>query len=345
MKQINFFFNHNPEIKWNPFTVLNGGLGGNYVAIMNVMKTMAKNGYKVRFFGFVNKEDIYDGVEYRDISTLQKSPDLGECDIFISCESGYPFNYIKANKAYNWIHRNIGTSISMSDKFDGHIVASQFHKDYLENHLKGRKTFIIPNGVDIELFNSDILRKRGLNSLVYVGHPMKGMKYLIDFKQRFQDLIPKGFEYSVHTYGNAELWGWDQDQFTKLQGELIKSRIQYHGRRGHKELSRFLKNHQIFLYTTVFYEPFGMAVLEGMACGLIPIVPNIGNLPEIVGNAGYVIDGNPKEFGWMTNASEKVLDLMKNPDKMSDMSILARRTAEKYTWEKAFEIWDREILT
>ena len=51
-----------------------------------------------------------------------------------------------------------------------------------------------------------------------------------------------------------------------------------------------LNKHRYLLVPSVWEEPFGVVVLEGMACGCIPIVSNSGGLPEAVGDAGLTFE-------------------------------------------------------
>ena len=51
-----------------------------------------------------------------------------------------------------------------------------------------------------------------------------------------------------------------------------------------------LNKHNFLLVPSVWEEPFGLVVLEAMACGCIPIVSNSGGLPEALGNAGLLFD-------------------------------------------------------
>jgi glycosyltransferase involved in cell wall biosynthesis len=55
-----------------------------------------------------------------------------------------------------------------------------------------------------------------------------------------------------------------------------------------KELVECLNEHTFILVPSIWEEPYGNVVLEGMACGCIPIASNGGGMPEAVGKAGFV---------------------------------------------------------
>jgi glycosyltransferase involved in cell wall biosynthesis len=45
------------------------------------------------------------------------------------------------------------------------------------------------------------------------------------------------------------------------------------------------------------YEGFGLPPLEAMACGTPTVVSNVSSLPEVVGDAGLLVDPrNPEEM-------------------------------------------------
>lgn len=57
-------------------------------------------------------------------------------------------------------------------------------------------------------------------------------------------------------------------------------------------LVEMLNRHRFILVPSRWEEPYGNVVLEGMACGCIPIASNGGGLPEAVGAAGILFERN-----------------------------------------------------
>ncbi|RZK60938.1 MAG: glycosyltransferase family 1 protein, partial [Pedobacter sp.] len=53
-------------------------------------------------------------------------------------------------------------------------------------------------------------------------------------------------------------------------------------------LIKTLNEHQVMLVPSRWQEPFGVVVLEGMACGCIPVVSDSGGLRDAVGDAGLI---------------------------------------------------------
>lgn len=73
-------------------------------------------------------------------------------------------------------------------------------------------------------------------------------------------------------------------------------------------LVNLLNQHRFLLVPSVWEEPFGIVVLEGMACGCVPIVSDGGGLPEAAGPAGIAFERNnlcdlaDKMYQLLTNA-------------------------------------------
>jgi glycosyltransferase involved in cell wall biosynthesis len=76
-----------------------------------------------------------------------------------------------------------------------------------------------------------------------------------------------------------------------------------------------------------FEEGFGFPVLEAMALGLPVIVSNRGSLPELVGDAGLVVD--PDDSSTLAHAMHRVLTDAATRRRMREAGI---RRARHYTW-------------
>jgi N-acetyl-alpha-D-glucosaminyl L-malate synthase BshA len=72
------------------------------------------------------------------------------------------------------------------------------------------------------------------------------------------------------------------------------------------------------------HESFGLAALEAMACGVVPVTSRAGGLPELVedGTSGLLVDGG--EAGAIAEAA---VALLADPSRRASMAAAARRAA------------------
>ncbi|MBS1745637.1 MAG: glycosyltransferase family 4 protein [Bacteroidetes bacterium] len=90
--------------------------------------------------------------------------------------------------------------------------------------------------------------------------------------------------------------GAERKKLIRLREELgLYGAIQFTGILKGEALVKCLNEHQFILVPSIWEEPYGNVVLEGMACGCIPIASNGGGMPEAVGNAGYIFQRNNLE--------------------------------------------------
>jgi len=99
------------------------------------------------------------------------------------------------------------------------------------------------------------------------------------------------------------------------------------------EILSLYEQADVFVYPSL-YEGFGLPVLEAMACGCPVIASNTSSLPEVVGDAGLLID--PYDTDQLAQAITTVLGDDELKREMSRKSIVQ---AQKFSWERAGEQW------
>ena len=95
------------------------------------------------------------------------------------------------------------------------------------------------------------------------------------------------------------------------------------------ELKKIYNIADVFVYPS-FYEGFGLPPLEAMACGTPVITSNTSSMPEVVGDAGIMVD--PYDVDALTKA---IYEVLTNDGLREDMRKKGLERAKLFSWEKA----------
>lgn len=95
----------------------------------------------------------------------------------------------------------------------------------------------------------------------------------------------------------------------------------------------------MFIYPTL-YEGFGMPVLEAMELGVPVISSNNSSIPEVVGDAGILI--NPYNKHELISAIERLYD---NKILREDLIKKGYVQAKKFSWKSSVDIMVNTIKT
>lgn len=127
--------------------------------------------------------------------------------------------------------------------------------------------------------------------------------------------------------------GWKNESiFEAVQNNpLVRNRVFFTGYLPDEDLAPIYSRALMFVYPSL-YEGFGLPPLEAMQCGTPVIVSNTSSLPEVVGDAGILIDPTNKDE--LHHAMWKLINDERSQKELSQKSI-AR--ASQFTWEKSVD--------
>lgn len=162
--------------------------------------------------------------------------------------------------------------------------------------------------------------------ILHVGtiEPRKNLTRLLD---AFAAVVPEHPELQLVLVGKK---GWLYDEFfQKLKILGLDERVVFPGYVDEADLPAFYELAEAFVYPSL-YEGFGLPPLEAMACGAPVICSRASSLPEVVGEAGLLID--PTRTEELVQALSRVLA---NAGLRNSLKYQALEQATRFSWQYA----------
>ncbi len=170
------------------------------------------------------------------------------------------------------------------------LTVSEFSKRQILDQMgiDGAKIFVTPEGVDRRLFKKvsrkpskifKILVHGAADERKNMANILKAVKILADLGKKFQ-VIVVGMDAAELKFTNYI------DQVLSLG---IGNLLEWAGNVPFEMLSLVYAEADLFLYPSRL-EGFGLPVLEAFACGVPVIASNTTSLPEVAGDAAWLVD-------------------------------------------------------
>lgn len=123
--------------------------------------------------------------------------------------------------------------------------------------------------------------------------------------------------------------GWLISEFEKMVArDLATGAVRMLGYVSDHDLPRLISGALATVYCSV-YEGFGLPPLESMACGVLPVCSNRSAIPEVVGDAGVLLDpDHPEAF---TDALRRAID---DAAWVQQMGAHAIARASQFSWSR-----------
>ena len=126
--------------------------------------------------------------------------------------------------------------------------------------------------------------------------------------------------------------GWGVDLIARRAEETgLGDDIRFVGFVPEHEMPLWYNAADLFVYPSE-YEGFGLPALEALACGTPVVASNRSSLPEVVGEAGVLVD--PTDTGAMADAMQRVLE---DERLQSRLSAAGPEQARPFTWRRMAE--------
>jgi glycosyltransferase involved in cell wall biosynthesis len=215
-----------------------------------------------------------------------------------------------------------------------HIIAtSQTTRNDLIIYLKipDDRISVIYNGVDHSIFKPYKVRPFDRPYVLYVGseRPRKNLDRLFEAFARLRKEFPELLLIKVGVAGRTQ--EYRQEIMRKLDSLGIIQAVIFVEYVSELDLAHYYSSAALLAYPS-FYEGFGFPPLEAMACGCPVVTSNTSSLPEVVGEAGIMV--NPLDTDSLVEAMRQVLT---DSELRDDMVRKGLEQAKKFSWERAAE--------
>jgi len=185
---------------------------------------------------------------------------------------------------------------------------------------------VVPNGINTKVFYPIDQIEREKNRVIVTNSadtPLKGLFFLFQAVaelEKIQDI-------NITVVGEPKK---DGDIVKLIQKLGIGHRINFTGRIDQREFVQQYARAAVAVVPSV-YEGFGLPAGEAMACGVPVISTTGGALPEVVGDAGLLVQ--PANSAALAGA---IRELLNNPLRAKELGMAGYKRVQKhFTWEKA----------
>lgn len=169
--------------------------------------------------------------------------------------------------------------------------------------------------------------KEGFILYLATIEPRKNLIRLID---AYAELRRRGATNRPLVLAGAPGWGVETIVSHAHEAGLDES-VRFAGFVPEREIPLWYNAADLFVYPSE-YEGFGLPALEALACGTPVIASNRSSLPEVVGDAGVLVD--PTDTRAMADAMQRVLE---DERLQSHLAAAGPEQARPFTWRRMAE--------
>lgn len=241
----------------------------------------------------------------------------------------FPEHYPPAKRWY----LRVMTGLSVRRAHRVIAVSEQTRRDVIRAYgVEPGRVVVVPNGIDAgwqRVRGEELAHwraERGLpeHFLLFVGtiQPRKNVTTLIDALAKLDAAI----DWPLYIVGAP---GWRETPvYRRVQERGLAQRVVFVGYVSPAELRYWYSAATLFVYPSL-YEGFGLPVLEAMACGTPVITSDRSALPEVAGDAAWLVD--PTDPAALATA---IATLARDPERRIALTRAGFARAQAFSWER-----------
>lgn len=245
----------------------------------------------------------------------------------------YPKNNVLFNKHiencwHGFLTKDVSSFATVTDK-----VARQIQENF---NIPAQNFTVVYHAFDERIFTCNSIEVEDIPSVIYAGRLIesKGIDLILTLAQ-FHPSIR--FEFA----GQGPLEGVIREKAKVLPN------VVYHGFISNPEqLARIFNRSQIILLpsqrTETWEELFGIALIEAMACGCVPITTDHYG-PSVIFDNSELLNNCFDEQSFYNNAVQAINTLFSNPDKLRHYRQLAIDSATRFNLPSISKAWEQVI--
>ena len=228
--------------------------------------------------------------------------------------------------------------------FDAFTAPSDYVAEFYSNYVWDTSFFnTLPNGVDSALFCPMEKEKAKRVLAAEVGDDRIMKIPTVGYLSRVQSEKGASVYLKLAELNPHLLFLIAGPHFGRYESRELPENLVYAGFHPRERLPIVYNAFDVYCFLSMSgEETFGLTVLEAMACGVPPIVPDFDGVPSVVGDAGLIADADnfDRDIGTLVSYPSPVdfskkINLLLSDDALREtLSQKARERALSFTWDK-----------
>jgi len=347
---------------WDPQTARTKGIGGSEEAVLWLSRLLHQRGWNVTVYATCGlQEQDYDGVSWKPYWMWNYRD---KQDITVLWRHPQPVMYnINSNVVIVDLHDVIPEEEFTRDRLhriDRIFVKSRFHRS-LYPQIPDEKFVIIPNGIDIQLFEN--ICERDPLLLINTSSADRSLEAFLDCFEEIKKHVPNAKAQWAYGWGiwdavyasDAQRLEWK----TRMQQRMRELGVEELGRINYDEIALLYRKANVFAYPSEYEEIDCISLSKAMAAGAIPVTTDFAAMGEKSQHGGVFIHSTKTRSSWapsdqfhyeITDPEQKAefvretVELLLHPPSETEREAMREWARCTFDWNKFADLWNT-VLT